>query len=78
MFARKANGEPMLVDAKVIAEALDVSRTKVFDLASRGLIPSVRCGWRLKFDLSMVQSQLRKNDKRLKSLLGTFVRKPET
>ena len=46
------------VRAKVVARAYDLGVSTIYDLASRGIIPSVKIGGAVRFDLDAVRDAL--------------------
>lgn len=45
-----------LIDVSLVAEALGVAPKRVYELASRNLLPSVRLGRQIKFRASQIQA----------------------
>jgi excisionase family DNA binding protein len=52
---RSSTGVPRLQHAGEVAERLNVTRDRVYELARRRLIPSVRLGRQLRFDGAAIE-----------------------
>lgn len=54
-----------LVDANEIADMLDVTKSRVYDLARQGIIPSVAMGRNVRFDVVKIDEWISNGGKSL-------------